>query len=95
MVVGIRVDAQNIQTGKVKHCNSSYFTMIAKDEQGNNIKVPRLILTSKEDVLRYMKTIERLKLRHSYAELCTDFNGDIQQAINNITKNGDVKVQLS
>ncbi|MGI5310529.1 acyl-CoA thioesterase [Rheinheimera sp. WS51] len=95
MVVGIRVDAQNIQTGKVKHCNSSYFTMIAKDEQGNNIRVPRLILTSKEDVLRYMKTTQRLKLRHSYAELCTDFNGDIQQAINNITQHDDVKVQLS
>ena len=31
MVVGIRVDAQNIQTGQIKHCNSSYFTMIAKD----------------------------------------------------------------
>ena len=32
MVVGIRVEAENIQTGKVKHCNSSYFTMVAKNE---------------------------------------------------------------
>lgn len=57
MVVGIRVEAQNIQTSKVKHCNSSYFTMIAKDEQGHNVRVPRLILTSKEEVLRFVKPL--------------------------------------
>ena len=27
MVVGIRVESEHIQTGKTKHCNSSYFTM--------------------------------------------------------------------
>jgi uncharacterized protein (TIGR00369 family) len=95
MVVGIRVEAQNIQTGKVKHCNSSYFTMIAKDEQGNNVRVPRLILTSKEEVLRFVKTTQRLKLRHSYAELCADFDGDMQQAIAQITADYQVQVQLA
>lgn len=95
MVVGIRVEAQNIQTGKVKHCNSSYFTMIAKDEQGNNTRVPRLILNSKEEILRFVKTTQRLKLRHSYAELCTDFDGDMQQAIAQITANYQVQVQLT
>ena len=38
MIVGIRVEAENIQTGKIKHCNSSYFTMVAKDENGKNTK---------------------------------------------------------
>uniref|UniRef100_A0A486XU83 Acyl CoA thioester hydrolase family protein n=1 Tax=Rheinheimera sp. BAL341 TaxID=1708203 RepID=A0A486XU83_9GAMM len=95
MVVGIRVEAQNIQTGKIKHCNSSYFTMIAKDEQGNNARVPRLILTSKEEVLRFVKTTQRLKLRHSYAELYADFDGDMQQAITQITTNYKVQVQLT
>ncbi|MEH8021954.1 MULTISPECIES: acyl-CoA thioesterase [Rheinheimera] len=94
MVVGIRVEAQNIQTGKVKHCNSSYFTMIAKDEQGNNARVPRLILNSKEEVLRFVKTTQRLKLRQSYAELCTDFDGDMQQAIDKITQDFGAQVQL-
>src|SRR6187402_3684191 len=36
MVVGIRVESENIRTGKVKHCNSSYFTMVAKDNEGKN-----------------------------------------------------------
>ena len=34
MIVGIRVEAENIQTGVIKHCNSSYFTMVAKDDKG-------------------------------------------------------------
>src|SRR6056297_1131801 len=32
MQIGIRVEAENIRTGAIKHCNSSYFTMVAKDE---------------------------------------------------------------
>ena len=40
MVVGIRVESQNIRTGEVKHCNSSYFSMVAKDESGKGIQVP-------------------------------------------------------
>src|SRR6187431_1701044 len=27
MIIGIRVEAENIRTGATKHCNSSYFTM--------------------------------------------------------------------
>ena len=40
MVIGVRVEAENIQTGNIKHCNSSYFTMVAKDENGRNVPVP-------------------------------------------------------
>jgi acyl-CoA hydrolase len=30
MIIGIRVESENIQTGAIKHCNSSYFTMVSK-----------------------------------------------------------------
>ena len=63
MVVGIRVEAENIQTGEVKHCNSSYFTMVAKDDAGHNVKVPGLILESSEDVRRFLRSIERMKVK--------------------------------
>lgn len=33
MVVGIRVESENIQTGEIKHCNSSYFTMVARNDR--------------------------------------------------------------
>lgn len=61
MVIGIRVESENIQSGATKHCNSSYFTMVAKDDDGNTTDVPGLILESKEDVRRFLRSIERFK----------------------------------
>ncbi|UZH54543.1 acyl-CoA thioesterase [Salinimicrobium tongyeongense] len=59
MQIGIRVEAENIQTGALKHCNSSYFTMVAKDEKGQSVKVPGLILKSRDDIRRFAKSIKR------------------------------------
>ena len=59
MVVGLRVESQNIQTGVIKHCNSSYFTMVAKDEAGNNVTVPGLILDTEESIRRFARSITR------------------------------------
>lgn len=59
MLVGVRVESENIQTGELKHCNSSYFTMVAKDENGENVGVPGLILDSIESVRRFTRSINR------------------------------------
>lgn len=59
MVIGVRVESENIQTGERKHCNSSYFTMVAKDDAGKNVPVPGLILRSKQEVRRYTRSIAR------------------------------------
>ncbi len=59
MVIGVRVESENIQTGKIKHCNSSYFTMVAKDELGKNVKVPGIILKTEEEVRRFARSIAR------------------------------------
>jgi acyl-CoA hydrolase len=63
MIVGIRVEAENIQTGKVKHCNSSYFTMVAKDETGNNVEVPGLILSNDDELKRFCNCIKQISLK--------------------------------
>jgi uncharacterized protein (TIGR00369 family) len=63
MVVGIRVESENIQSGFVKHCNSSYFTMVAKDEAGETALVPGLILATETDVNRFLKSIRRLEAK--------------------------------
>lgn len=63
MIVGIRVEAENIQTGVVKHCNSSYFTMVAKDKEGNNTPVPGLILTTLKEVSRFEHGIRQIALK--------------------------------
>ncbi|NCT10713.1 MAG: acyl-CoA thioesterase [Flavobacteriia bacterium] len=59
MVIGLRVDSENIRTGETKHCNSSYFTMVAKDTDGKSTPVPGLILTSKAEIRRFARSIVR------------------------------------
>ena len=59
MVVGVRVESENIQTGNVKHCNSSYFTMVAKDDNGNNVPIPGIILDTEETIRRFARSIAR------------------------------------
>lgn len=65
MVVGIRVESQNIQTGEEKHCNSSYFSMVAKDDAGKSTKVPGLIISNKEDLRRFLRSIEHINHRNN------------------------------
>jgi acyl-CoA hydrolase len=59
MVIGVRVESENIKTGEIKHCNSSYFTMVAKDDQNNNVPVPGLILNSEDSIRRFVRSIHR------------------------------------
>lgn len=59
MVIGLRIESENIQTGEIKHCNSSYFTMVAKGEDGKNVPVPGLILDTEQSVRRFARSITR------------------------------------
>ena len=59
MVIGVRVESENIKTGEIKHCNSSYFTMVAKDEQNNNVPVPGLILDTENSIRRFVRSLHR------------------------------------
>lgn len=65
MVVGIRVEAENIRTGVVKHCNSSYFTMVAKNEAGDSVEVPGLIMNDKLEIKRFLKALTRNDSKNS------------------------------
>jgi len=65
MVVGIRVEAENIRNGKIKHCNSSYFTMVAKDDTGKSVKVPGLIIDSKTKIIRFSDAIKRIEMKQN------------------------------
>jgi uncharacterized protein (TIGR00369 family) len=93
MIVGIRVESENIRTGKVTHCNSSYFTMVAKDENGNNTKVPQLILSDYNEIRRFyscVKQIENKKDKNLHEEI---FDYKSEEAINGL-QNYNVKVVL-
>ncbi|RKF02713.1 uncharacterized protein (TIGR00369 family) [Tenacibaculum lutimaris] len=73
MVVGIRVESQNIQTGKVKHCNSSYFTMVAKNDEKEQVTVPGIIINNEKEMRRFLEAIKRLEMKKKRQE---EFNSD-------------------
>lgn len=67
LVIGIKVTAENVKNRHVKHTNTSYFTMVAKENDAL-AKVPPLILNSKEDVRRFADVLFRKDLKKYYQE---------------------------
>lgn len=72
MVVGIRVTAENVKTRIVKHTNTSYFTMVAKDEHGKPSLVPKLVLENREDARRFIEARKRRKIYFESREQMLD-----------------------
>jgi uncharacterized protein (TIGR00369 family) len=68
LIVGIRVVAENFRQGTSKHTNTSYFTMVAKDDAGRPAEVPGLLLEDREDVRRFLESIKRKGLKQRYRE---------------------------
>ena len=57
LVVGMRVESQNVKTGIIKHTNSSFFTMVAKGDDNKPTMVPALILENDEEVKRFLESM--------------------------------------
>ena len=53
MEVGVRVEAEDLQTGNRRHTNSCYLTFVAIDRNGKPIEVPRLVPETEEELRRY------------------------------------------
>ncbi|GAB4045792.1 acyl-CoA thioesterase [Spirosoma litoris] len=68
LVVGIKVVAENVRIGSVKHTNTSYFTMVAKDDHEKPTEVPPLLLETSEDIRRFLEAMKRKELRALNAE---------------------------
>jgi len=69
MIVGIKVVSENIKTATIKHTNTSYFTMVAKDDDGKLTTVPPLILEDNIDVRRFLEAMKRKEIKVSYKQL--------------------------
>ncbi|MES2645494.1 MAG: acyl-CoA thioesterase [Bacteroidota bacterium] len=59
MVIGIRVESENVKSNSLKHTNTSYFTMVALDDHLKKMTVPGLILETQEQVRRFAEAISR------------------------------------
>jgi uncharacterized protein (TIGR00369 family) len=66
MVIGIRVTSQNMKTGKEKHTNTSYFTMIAIGEDNKPHPVPGLIIKTHEEIRRFYQAHNQKELKKYY-----------------------------
>jgi len=72
LIIGIRVTAENVMNNTVKHTNTSYFTMVAKDEHNQPVEVPGLTLENRDDVRRYLEAIKRKELKSQFRELLNE-----------------------
>lgn len=63
MIIGIRVEAQNVKLGAIKHTNSCYFTMVAKGDDDKPTEVPALILETPEQVRRLIEAIKMREIK--------------------------------
>lgn len=78
LVVGIRVEAQNIKTGVVKHTNSSFFTMVAKADDDKPMQVPKLILENDEDIKRFIEAMRMKEIKNAVKVQMDDARSKIE-----------------
>jgi acyl-CoA hydrolase len=78
LIVGIRVESQNVKRGTVKHTNSSYFTMVAKGDDDRPTTVPKLMLENPEQVRRFIEAMRMKEIKSKVKEAMEDARSSIE-----------------
>ena len=65
MEVGVRVEAEDLLTGEVRHTNSAYFVMVALDDDGDPVDVDDVAPSTDDERRRHAEARERHRLRTS------------------------------
>lgn len=63
MEIGVRVEAENIITGRSIHTASAYLTFVALNEKSEPAEIPPLILENENEIRRNNEARERIKVR--------------------------------
>ncbi len=63
MEVGVKVEAENPQSGEIRHASTAYLTMVAVDEEGRPKPVPALLPETEDEVRRQREAEVRRKNR--------------------------------
>lgn len=63
MEVGVRVETENLLTGKRRHTNSCYLTFVAIDEHGKPAKIPGIQPETPDEERRHAAAKERRRRR--------------------------------
>ena len=86
MVLGVKVISENVTTCEKRHTNSSYLTMVAKDEAGKPRKVPELELNKPCEVRRYLEAVKRREFIKDYKHEVEGNKMDDAQAMKRINE---------
>ncbi len=68
MEIGVKVLAENYQTGEKRHILSAYFTFVALDENKIAVEVPQVIPDTSTEKRRYIEAGDRRDRRRKEAE---------------------------
>lgn len=71
MEIGIRVEAEDIRSGTLRHTNSCYFTMVAVDEAGRPAPVPPFVPQAPMERKRHRAAEIRRTLRREIEDRLT------------------------
>jgi uncharacterized protein (TIGR00369 family) len=80
LIVGIRVESENVKTGVIKHTNSCFFTMVAKGDDNKPQQVPELVLENEEDVKRFIEAMRVREIKEKVREEMDDAKSTIEVA---------------
>jgi acyl-CoA hydrolase len=63
MEIGVRVEAEDMITGRRRHTNSCYLTFVAVDRNGRPMAIPQVVPETPEEERRYAAAKERRRRR--------------------------------
>ena len=63
MEVGVRVEAEELLSGRRRHTNSCYLTFVAVDRNGKPIEIPGVVAETPDQVRRYQAAEQRRSVR--------------------------------
>ena len=78
LVVGMRVESQNVKTGTIKHTNSSFFTMVAKGDDNKPMQVPALILENDEEIKRFIEALRMKEIKSKVRDAMDDAKSTLE-----------------
>ena len=77
MEIGVRVEAEELMTGKVRHTNSAYLTMVSLDEKRKPMAVPEIVLQTDDEKRRFREGGARAERRKELRERRNNPNGHV------------------
>ncbi|MEQ1528003.1 MAG: acyl-CoA thioesterase [Methylococcales bacterium] len=79
MEVGVKVVAEDLRTAEKRHTTSCYFTMVAIDEDGKSVEVPRLQIETEVEKKLYAAAELRKKMRQEILAMNKTLHVEIEE----------------